>query len=147
MTLQSLGVLLCGFACTPRQALAALGAYLALGAAGLPVFTPGSAGLWGGTGGYLLGFLVGAWLVALCKGDTAAGTCRLFLAGAAGTIAILACGVLWRVVLFQGDAGFALATGVTPFVWKAVVQLGVAVSIVRSLRGRRPTGSRLLDRA
>jgi len=137
MTLQSLGVLLCGFWLRPRDAVAAMLAYLALGAAGLPVFAPGSAGMFGGTAGYLVGFVVAAWLVAMLKGEPTASVVRLVLVGAAGTAAVFLCGIVWRVALFGGDVEVAIATGLVPFLPKAAVQLGVAVSLVVSLRGRR----------
>ena len=137
LTLQSLAVLLCGFWLAPRVAATGMLAYLALGAAGVPVYAPGSFGLAGGTGGYLVGFVVGAWLVSILKGDERAGVVRLIGAGAAGTLAIFTCGLLWRVTgvgLFGGDVLLAVATGIVPFAIKAVVQLGVAVSLVLSIR-------------
>lgn len=138
MTLQSLAVLLCGFWLTPRVAATGMLGYLALGATGVPVFAPGSSGLAGGTGGYIVGFVVGAWLVSTLKGDERAGLARLVCAGLAGTVAIFACGVLWRAAgaaVFGGDLVLAVATGFVPFAVKAIVQLGVAVSLVVSFRG------------
>lgn len=135
LTLQSLAVLLCGYWLAPRLVVAGLLAYLALGAAGMPVFSPGSAGLAGGTGGYLVGFVVGAWLVSRLKGDVRASVLRLLMAGTAGTLAIFGCGLIWRFVFFGGDATFAVMTGLVPFAAKAVVQLGVAVSLVLAVRG------------
>ncbi len=138
MTLQSLAVLLCGFWLTPRVAATGMLTYLVLGATGVPVFAPGSSGLVGGTGGYIVGFVVGAWLVSTLKGDGRAGVVRLIGAGLAGTVAIFACGLLWRttgVALFGGDALLAATTGFVPFALKSVIQLGVAVSLVVSVRG------------
>lgn len=138
MTLQSLAVLLCGFWLTPRVAATGMLTYLVLGATGVPVFAPGSSGLVGGTGGYIVGFVVGAWLVSTLKGDGRCGVVRLIGVGLAGTVAIFVCGVLWRsagVALFGGDMLWAVATGFVPFALKSVVQLGVAVSLVVSVRG------------
>jgi hypothetical protein len=50
MTLQSLAVLMVGFTLGPVAACSAMLLYLGCGAAGLPVFAPGSAGLFGATG-------------------------------------------------------------------------------------------------
>lgn len=138
VTMQSLAVLLCGFWLTPRVAATGMLAYLALGATGVPVFAPGSAGLGGGTGGYIVGFVVGAWLVSTVRGGRQAGVGRLIGAGLAGTVAIFACGLLWRaagVALFGGDVRLAVATGFVPFAVKSVVQLGMAVSLVVAVRG------------
>src|SRR5438093_9459138 len=68
MTLQPLAVLLVGgLLGAPLGALSMI-LYLAMGAAGLPVFTPtvplvGVARLFGPTGGYLLAYPVAAWAV------------------------------------------------------------------------------------
>jgi len=62
-TLQTLVVILIALLCTPAQAAATVGAYVLLGAAGVPVFSSAQGGvatLVGPTGGYLLGFLLGA---------------------------------------------------------------------------------------
>jgi len=139
LTLQLLAVLLTGFALTPARATTAVLLYLLGGAAGLPVFAPGSAGLIGPTGGYIVGFVAAALLVSVLKGGGEAGFARLLAAGAVGTVAVFAVGVGWRVVWFGGDARFAVVTGLTPFVVKAVVELLFAVILVSMVRARRCT--------
>lgn len=65
MTLQTLAILFVGFTLGARLGVAALLAYLAEGAMGLPVFANGGAGLAymaGPTGGFLLGFVAMAWI-------------------------------------------------------------------------------------
>lgn len=60
ITLQTLGVALAGLCLGPWRGVAAVALYLAVGAAGLPVFAQGRAGIGifaGATGGYLIGFL------------------------------------------------------------------------------------------
>jgi len=62
---QTLGVLLVGAVLGPRLGVMAMLAYLAQGAAGLPVFAGGVGGLGflaGKTGGYLLGFVGAAFI-------------------------------------------------------------------------------------
>ncbi len=141
LTLQSLAVLLCGFFAAPRVVVSGMMTYLALGAVGVPVLTPGSAGVVGGTGGYIAGFVLGAWLVSVLRGGRNAGVGRLLLAGALGMVAIFACGLLWRVVFFGGSLTLALMTGFVPFAVKAAVQLGLAVALVKVVRGGRGTRS------
>lgn len=145
LTLQSLAVLLCGFFAAPRVVVSGMLAYLAMGAAGLPVLAPGSEGVVGGTGGYLVGFVLGAWLISVLRGGRDAGVGRLLLVGALGMMAIFACGLLWRVVFFGGGVTLALVTGLAPFVMKAVVQLGLAVALVIAVRG--DGGARAVDPA
>ncbi len=65
MTLQTLAILGVGFAFGSRLGAITLLAYLAEGAAGLPVFSPttalGAAAFFGPTGGFLIGFVGMAW--------------------------------------------------------------------------------------
>jgi biotin transport system substrate-specific component len=66
-TLQTLAVLLVGALGGPAVGVAAVGAYLAQGAAGLPFFAGGAAGpavFLGPTAGFLLGFVAAAWIAA-----------------------------------------------------------------------------------
>lgn len=68
ITLQTFGVLLTGAVLGARRGLLAVLLYLAVGAAGLPVFSGGKAGfgvLTGPTGGYLIGFALAALLCGL----------------------------------------------------------------------------------
>ncbi len=65
ITLQTLGVALTGLCLGPWRGFAAMALYLAVGTAGLPVFSGGAAGigiLIGPTGGYLLSFPLAALL-------------------------------------------------------------------------------------
>ncbi len=136
LTLQSLAVLTAGFALSPPRAAAAMLLYLSCGAAGLPVFTPGSAGVLGSTGGYLVGFVAAAWLVSLLKGGGEGSFIRLVLAGTAGTAVVFASGVAWRAIGFSLDPFLAIATGFVPFVVKDGVQVLLAATLVVSLRDR-----------
>src|SRR3989441_90146 len=76
LTLQPLAVLLVGGLLGPALGAASMILYLALGAAGLPVFTPyglpGLARLFGPTGGYLIAYPVAAFAVGKLAGGRAA---------------------------------------------------------------------------
>ncbi|GAB2641006.1 biotin transporter BioY [Gordonia jinhuaensis] len=68
ITLQTFGVLLAGAVLGARRGFLAVLLYLAVGLAGLPVFSGGAAGpavFAGPTAGYLIGFPFGAWLCGL----------------------------------------------------------------------------------
>jgi biotin transport system substrate-specific component len=138
MTLQLLAVLVTGFVLTPRRAVAATLAYLGCGVAGLPVFAS-TAGLAGPTAGYLAGFVLAAWLVAVLKGARSPHAARLMLAGAAGVLVVFVLGVAWRLVLARlaglggGDCAVVVMTGLAPFAGKAVVELLLAVTIAVSV--------------
>jgi biotin transport system substrate-specific component len=132
-TLQSLAVLVTGFTLAPATAAAAMILYLAFGAAGLPVFMPGSAGLFGATGGYLFGFVFAALSISLVRGQSTS-TVRLIVAGLTGLTVLFACGLAWRTIyamIFGLDAGLLLAAGVVPFIPKAIVELLLAVTLTK----------------
>jgi biotin transport system substrate-specific component len=66
ITLQTLAVMLTGLALGPARAFAAVGLYLLLGFAGLPIFSGGRGGLGvlaGPSAGYIFGFLLAATAV------------------------------------------------------------------------------------
>ncbi len=70
MTLQTLAILVVGLTYGARLGAATLLAYLAEGAAGLPVFANGHSGLAymaGPTGGFLAGFVLMAWVAGLAS--------------------------------------------------------------------------------
>lgn len=89
ITLQTFGVLLAGAVLGARRGFLAVLLYLAVGAAGLPVFSGGRGGLGvltGPTGGYLLGFALAALLCGLIvqrlpRGTTARSIPLVFAAG------------------------------------------------------------------
>jgi biotin transport system substrate-specific component len=123
-------VVLAGGVLGPRLGAAALVAYLALGALGLPVFTDGVGGiarLWGPTGGYLAGFVVGAWLAGRWADRAAAqespgirAVVRLCLGLGLAHLVILGLG--WaRLALLMG-AEEAFTQGVAPFLWGGAVK-------------------------
>lgn len=130
MTFQLLAVLLVGLSLSPKQSAAALSAYLLLGSVGLPVFSPGSIGVWGPTGGYLVGFIPAAWLISVLRGRGGSGAWRHLGAGAVGIALVFVCGIGWRVAWLAGDWRLALQTGLLPFALKAMVELCLAVALV-----------------
>ena len=145
-TLQSLAVLVTGFTLSPIRAAGAMILYLGCGAAGLPVFSPDSGGLLGATGGYLYGFVFAAITISLLRGQSNS-TARLLLAGLTGMAVVFACGLAWRLVyamILTLDAGSLLATGVVPFIPKAIVELLLAVAIA-SVSNRYREGNESVD--
>lgn len=133
MTLQLLAVLLVGLTQPAARSVSALTLYLLLGAVGLPVFAPGSLGLFGATGGYIVGFVLAAWLASVLRGGGHS-VIRLSIAATAAVGSVLLVGVAWRVVLLGGHVTTAVATGLTPFVGKAMVEVALAVTLVVSAR-------------
>lgn len=99
ITLQTLAVMLTGLALGPGRAFAALGLYLLLGLAGLPIFSGGRSGLGvlaGPSAGYVIGFLLAAtaagWLSVVVLARTRSGKLRavlLFAAAMASSIVFI----------------------------------------------------------
>ena len=138
MTLQLMGVLFVGLTLAPSQAVSATVLYLLCGAAGLPVFAGQSGGIFGPTGGFLLGFVASAWLVSYMRGRSEIGLGRLLLAATCGTVVLFALAVGWLSV-WLGGVGLALEAGFYPFALKAALQVPlVALLVIQIHRIRSP---------
>lgn len=115
-TLQTLAVLATGLALGSRLGAASAAAYVVAGAAGLPVFSAGTAGLSGPTAGYLLGFILAAWIMGRAA-EKGADRKALPLLGALALahLAIYIPGTLWLSGFMKGDSAHAFSVGVLPF--------------------------------
>ncbi len=113
--------------------------YLLLGLAGLPVFanfTAGPVALMGPSGGYLFGFVAGAYVIGLIRERGLGGRFSGTLSIAAGITAIYLLGVLQlSLVVCGGDLQRAFALGAVPFlgvdIAKAILALGVSGALAR----------------
>jgi biotin transport system substrate-specific component len=132
VTAQTFAVLFVGSALGARRGAASALAYLAEGASGLPVFAGGSSGvhvLVGPTGGYLAGFVLGAWICgALAERGYDRRPATTLLSMALGNIAILVPGLLW-LARFVG-APRVLAMGLFPFLPGDVLKIALAVALL-----------------
>jgi biotin transport system substrate-specific component len=99
VTGQTFAVLLVGMVLGSRRGALALGAYLAEGIAGLPVFAEAKSGLLtvlGPTGGYLVGFIAAAWVVGfLAERGFDRNLLKTLLAMVAGNVVIYLFGLTW----------------------------------------------------
>jgi len=133
MTMQSLVVIMLGMAYGSRLAVATVCAYLLAGAAGLPVFagTPargiGLAYMMGPTAGFLVGFVLAAWLVGFLAER---GWDRTFLKCAAamvlGHLAISLSGVVWLAILMGTTK--AIDVGLTPFLASSALKTALGAA-------------------
>jgi len=144
ITGQTFAVLLVGALLGPRRGGLALLAYLAQGAAGLPVFAGGAGGaahLLGPTGGYLIGFAAAAALVGWLA-ERGWDRTPWFTAAAMilGNLVIYAFGVT-RLSAFVGSAQ-AVPLGLVPFLPGDLIKVGLAAGLLpaawKILGGRRP---------
>lgn len=120
VTGQTFAVLLAGAALGPARGLASQGLYLALGAAGLPVFAGaahGSGVIFGASGGYLFGFLAAAALVGWgARRGADRSPARTLLMFALASAVIYAIGTTWLCADTGMSLSAGIAAGVTPFI-------------------------------
>lgn len=140
ITLQPLFVFLAGYLLGPASGAAAVGLYVAAGVLGLPVFAGGKAGLGvllGPTGGYLVGFVLGAGITGLAAPRGARiGWVRGVVVGAAALAVAYAVGAARLAQVLHFDARKAMVVGVLPFLPFDAVKVAVALVIARHLRAR-----------
>jgi len=127
MTMQTLVVLVLGAALGARLGAATVLLYLAEGAMGLPVFadTPakgiGLAYMMGTTGGYLVGFVVAAYVVGLlAERGWDRSVLRLLAVMTLGHVLILACGFAWLATLIGPEKAWVF--GIVPFIAATVLK-------------------------
>lgn len=127
LTGQTFAVLLVGAMLGAKRGTASILLYIALGALGLPVFAGGASGLAylsGVTLGYLVGFLIAAYVIgSLAEQGLERSLRTSLLPFLMGTLIIYICGVTWLAVML-GSLGNAIAAGLLPFL------LGDAIKLV-----------------
>jgi len=126
ITGQTFGVLLVGAALGSKRGAAALALYLAEGAIGLPFFAGGEFGVAvvvGAKGGYLVGFIIAAYVVGLLAERCLERSARTsFIPFLVGTLIIYVCGVSW-LALVLGSFSKAIAGGLMPFLIGDAIKL------------------------
>jgi len=160
MTLQPLAVLLVGGLLGARLGAASMVLYLALGIAGLPVFTPtvpllGIARLLGPTGGYLLAYPVAAFAVGwltdpgrkpgekplagagsfnpgLAPGVSEPNWLRVGLGVLAGLV-LIHLGGLAQLMILTGSLEGAARLGTLPFLLGDLGKVAIAVAVLTKL--------------
>jgi len=126
MTMQTLVVLSIGITFGPRLGLVALSAYLLEGVMGIPVFagTPekglGLAYILGPTGGYLIGYIISAFLAGTIDFNKPIHKRFAFLIIAISPIYIL--GIVWLGILFGFNKPL-IGWGLNPFILAEIFKL------------------------
>jgi biotin transport system substrate-specific component len=145
MTLQPMAVLLVGGLLGARLGALSMILYLAMGAAGLPVFTPtvpliGIARLLGPTGGYLLAYPIAAYAVGAIvpprrsaeRGSGGEDWTRVALGVFAGLV-LIHVGGLAQLAILTGDVSAAARFGTWPFLLGDLLKLAVLVPVLTKL--------------
>lgn len=146
ITLQTLGIMLAGLVLGPWRGVAAVAVFVAMGLAGLPVFSGGAGGLGvlgGPTAGYILGWLPGT----VVTGVLAAVALRrargrlpaLILAAALGNMVVVYVGGWLGLMLLVGlEPWPAVVAGVLPFLPLDGVKVLVAALVAASVHRAFP---------
>ena len=140
VTLQTFFMALAGALLGARLGAMSQVVYVLLGIIGLPVFAGGKAGLGvllGPTGGYLVGFVAGAWLIGrLLQAGGRPGTARIAAAVAAGYALVYAFGVAGLFLIARLSLLEALSVGVAPFLIGDVLKVAAVTLLTLKLRDR-----------
>jgi len=112
--------------------------YILLGVIGLPVFAGGKAGagvLLGPTGGYLIGFVVGAYVIGwMTSMKKRAGLLWLLLAMLVGHVFIYVLGIAQLMVVAKLDLAKAIAIGLAPTIPGGVIKIVAAALVCLKVR-------------
>jgi biotin transport system substrate-specific component len=129
ITGQTFGVLLVGAALGSKRGAISLASYLSMGVIGLPFFAGGAHGLEiviGATGGYLVGFVIAAYVIGLLAERGWERSARTSLIPfLVGTLIIYICGVAWLAIVL-GSVSSAMAAGLMPFLIGDAIKLVTA---------------------
>jgi len=138
ITLQTFFVHLAGATLGPGFGAVSQAAYLAVGAAGAPVFAGGKAGLavlQGPTAGYLVGFVLATIVVGgLIRRRPAPGYGWILFCMAAGSLTVYACGVSWLAWVLNLPLPVAVAKGMLPFLLGDVLKTCAAAALFLAYR-------------
>ena len=133
ITGQTFAVLLIGALLGSKRGAAAMIAYIAQGALGLPFFAGGANGLGiisGATAGYLLGFVGAAYVIGLlAERGLERSVLTSIIPFLVGTVVIYVCGVAWLSIVL-GSLSKAIQFGLLPFlVGDALKLVAAAVAL------------------
>ena len=131
ITGQTFGVLLVGAALGSKRGAASLISYLVLGTIGLPFFAGGAHGvniLIGATGGYLIGFIIAAYVIGFLAEKGLERSVRTSIVPFfVGTVIIYVFGIAWLTAVL-GSFSEALVAGLLPFLIGDAIKL-IAASL------------------
>ena len=141
LTLQTLAVMIAALMLGPRWGTLVMAVYALCGIVGIPVFTQAKAGigaLLGPTGGFIWGFIPGAFVIGILAGDINKELkfAKAVAAALAGLVVIYACGV-WQLSVVAGlGLGKAFLVGALPYLPLEAGKLLLAAKIVNAVRRR-----------
>ena len=139
LTMQTLAI---GFIATIlpwRQSVATTALYISIGAIGMPIyanFTGGLGILFGPTGGFLLSFLVMAFVISFYLSTFGYSRWHAILANFIGMLINLIIGTVWLKYYLKLNWGDAFVSGFVPFFIIGIIKSLLAASIGLTIRRR-----------
>ncbi|RZN34203.1 MAG: biotin transporter BioY [Methanosarcinales archaeon] len=137
LTLQVFFVLLTGLVLGSRWGATGMAVYVMLGIIGFPVFSGGSSGMGvilGPAGGYLIGFVMGAFITGLTVEKLGRSMIVMVTAMVAGLMVIYAFGVLQLFIVADLPSIWgAVVIGVVPFLIGDMIKLVAAFAVAKRI--------------
>lgn len=134
---QVIGVLLAGSLLGRRAGFLSIFAYLALGAAGAPIFSMGRGGIYmllGPTGGYLWGFMPAVYISAMILGKADKRShWQITMAVFAALGMIYVCGALQLALVMGYSLKQVLLVGVIPFIPLDLLKVALTVFLSKQI--------------
>jgi len=116
ITLATLGVMGVGASLGPVRGASSAGVYLLLGAVGAPIFSDGQSGVMLPTFGYVVGYVLAAFIAGqLARRRADRRPVTTFALAALGTLVLYLCGGAWLAVSLGLDLRQTFLLGVAPF--------------------------------
>ncbi|MBI6872370.1 biotin transporter BioY [Clostridium aciditolerans] len=141
ITGQSLAVMLAGCVLTPIQAALSMLTFLFMGIIGLPVFSGGRTGIGvivGKSGGYLIGYLVGAVIISILVRKSKSKITMFLACLFGGIIVVHILGAAWLGYVTGMGIEKAIMVGSVPFLpgdlLKAVAAVVIGVRLNKNIR-------------
>ena len=131
LTLQTFAVLLAGAALGSLRGVASMGLYALMGVVGVPWFSEGSSGFSTASFGYILGFILAAFIVGRLA-ERGASTTPMHSAAlmVIGNLAIYVVGVTWLKFAIDSSWATALSLGVVPFLIGDAIKIALAAGLL-----------------
>ncbi len=136
INLALLSVFICGGVLGWKKASLSMVIYILLGIAGVPVFSGfqgGLAKIAGPTGGYIVGYLIAAFVIGIITDKFGRKILPLICSMILGLILCYAFGTIWFVLLMNQGIVASLMTCVIPFLPGDAVKIAAAVIVVKAL--------------
>ncbi len=137
IVLANIFVLMAGLLLGKKWASASIGLYLLIGAIGIPVFSNAGSGLThllGPKGGYLLGYVAAAFVIALICNIGTSALWKDIVAVFVGIAVVYLIGVPWLKIKLDMNWPKAFSAGMFPFIPGDLIKGSIAVALTRILR-------------